>query len=284
MTVEEAYAICRRTTRQAARNFYFAFVLLSEPRRSAIYALYAFARRADDTVDDAPDPDAARRGLEERRAEIDAIYAGSTGEDPVLIALGDAVRRFSIPRRHLHDLLDGMEMDITTTRYATYADLERYCDRVAAAPGLASLHIFGYSDDGAPRLARELGIAMQLVNVLRDVAEDAARGRVYIPTSALHAQGATEDDILQGRLTDGVRRVFEVHTETARQAFATAWPLGDLLDRRARSCVTMLSSTYRAILNRIESEGFDVFATRARLSTPRKLGLMTGAALAGWRP
>lgn len=282
MNTGDAYRICRETTRAAARNFYYAFVLLPEPRRSAIYALYAFARRADDTVDDAPTPEQARRDLEARRAEVAAIYEDAPGDDPVLIALADAVRRFAVPRVHLDDLLDGMGMDIDTTRYATYADLEVYCDRVAAAPGLASLHIFGFSDPEAPRLARELGIAMQLVNVLRDVAEDAERGRIYIPQEALRVHGAHEDDILHGRLTPAVRRVFEAHTATARRAFATAQPLGDLLDRRARSCVTMLGTTYRSILDEIERQGFDVFGARARLSTARKLRLMTGSALAGW--
>ncbi len=282
MNTGDAYRVCRETTRTAARNFYYAFVLLPEPRRSAIYALYAFARRADDSVDDAPNPERARADLRARRTEIAAIYGGAPGDDPVLIALADAVRRFAIPRVHLDDLLDGMEMDIATTRYATYTDLEVYCDRVAAAPGLASLHIFGFSDPDAPRLARELGIAMQLVNVLRDVAEDAERGRIYLPLEALRAHGATEDDILGRRLTPGVRRALEAHAATARRAFATAQPLGDLLDRPARSCVTMLGTTYRSILDEIERRGFDVFGARARLSTARKLRLMTGSALAGW--
>lgn len=282
MNTDDAYRICRETTRAAARNFYYAFVLLPEPRRSAIYALYAFARRADDSVDDAPGPERAEHDLNDRRAEIATIYGGEPGQDPVLVALADAVRRFAIPREHLDDLLDGMEMDIATTRYDTYADLELYCDRVAAAPGLASLHIFGFSDPDAPRLARELGIAMQLVNVLRDVAEDAERDRIYIPREALAAHGATEEDVLGGRLTTELRRVFEAHAATARQAFATAQPLGGLLDRRARSCVTMLGTTYRAILDEIERAGFDVFGSRARLSTPRKLRLMSGSVVAGW--
>ncbi len=284
MTVDEAYAICRQTTRDAARNFYYAFVLLPEPRRSAIYALYAFARRADDSVDDAPTEDRARHDLAERRAEIGTVYAERPSEDAVLIALTDAVRRFSIPRRHLDDLLDGMEMDIATTRYATFADLEVYCDRVAAAPGLASLHIFGFTDPAAIPLARELGIAMQLVNVLRDVAEDADRGRIYLPLKALAAQGATEEDVLEGRLTPAVRRVLEAHAATARRAFATAEPLGDHLDRRARSCVAMLATTYGAILDQIERDDFEVFARRAGLSTGRKLALMARSATVGWRP
>lgn len=282
MTTDEAYTFCRKTTRTAARNFYYAFVLLSEPRRSAIYALYAFARRADDAVDEATSADAARRDIARLRTEVDAIVRGEPENDPVQIALADAVQRFSIPRRHLDELVDGMEMDIDITRFATAADLEGYCDRVAAAPGLASLYIFGFSDPKAPELARELGIAMQLVNVLRDVAEDAARGRIYIPLDTLAAHGATEDDILQGRLTPEIRRIFEAHAATARQAFAAANPLTDMLDGPARSCVTMLSTTYQSILDQIEDRGYDVFTNRARLSTARKLRLMAGSAAARW--
>ncbi len=278
--VTQAYATCRAMTREHARNFYYGFVLLPEPRRSAIYALYAFARRADDAVDEAPNPQTATDGVHALRGQVTGLYAGDIDpHDAVLVALGDAVRRFGIPRRHLDDLLDGMEMDIVPRAYPTSHDLERYCRRVASAPGLASLEIFGYSDERAPYYAGRLGVAMQLVNIIRDVDDDAARGRIYLPRDEMRAAGVTPEDILARRFTPALADVLAAQARRARRTFAEADHLLPLLDAPSRACVRMLGTTYRAILDRIESRGYDVFAERVSIATSRKLALMARSAI-----
>ncbi len=275
MTVEKAYERCRSIARAEARNFYYGFVLLPPERRAGIYAAYAFSRRADDSVDgDEPVPEKLE-AVAERRRELDACYLGTPPpDDAVLVALADTVRRFGVPRRHLDALVDGVEMDLTRSRYATFDELEGYCNRVAGAVGLVSLYIFGFRDPAAPELARELGVAMQLVNIMRDVAEDAERDRIYLPMDELADCGVTEADILSATSSPAFRAVMARNGVRARERFARGERLLPLLDRRARMCVAMLSGLYREILGDIEACDYDVFAGRVRLSTPRKLRLM----------
>jgi 15-cis-phytoene synthase len=275
VTLEEAYAHCRAVARAEARNFYYGFVLLPPERRAGIYAAYAFSRRADDSVDgDEPLP-VKTRAVAERRAELDAVYAGVPPVgDPVLVALADTVRRFGIPRRHLDDLIDGVQMDLETRRYPDEAALTAYCARVAGAVGLVSLYVFGFSDARAPAYADELGLGLQLVNIMRDVAEDAARDRIYLPLDAMRAHGVTEEDILAGRLTPGFRSLMAAQGARAHRLIDGGERLLPLLDRRARMCVSMLSGLYRAILGEIEACGYDVLDRRVSLSAARKLALM----------
>ena len=207
MTVETAYERCRTITRAAARNFYYGFVLLPNPRRAGIYAAYAFARRADDAVDEEGPLDAKLEAVTELRRELDAAYAGAVSEDDeVLVALADTVHRFAIPRQHFDALIDGVAMDLTTTRYASFAELKPYCDRVAGAVGLVSLHIFGFRNPEAPDHAADLGVGMQIVNIMRDVAEDAERDRIYLPQDEMAAHGVTDADILAGVTTPQIGR------------------------------------------------------------------------------
>jgi len=274
MTLDEAYEHCRLVARSEARNFYYGFVLLPPDRRASIYAAYAFSRRADDSVDGPGEAGSKLAAVAERRRELEAVYSGDAPEDPVLAALADTVARFQIPRRHLDDLLDGVEMDLVATRYPDWDALERYCERVAGAVGIVSLHIFGFSDSRAPELARDLGIALQIVNIMRDVAEDAGRGRIYLPQEDLGAHGVEEGDILAGEVTPGFQRLMAHYGLMARDFFARGERLLPLLDRRARMCVGMLAGLYREILNDIEDRDYDVFGERVALSTPRKLALM----------
>ncbi|MBJ7457267.1 MAG: squalene/phytoene synthase family protein, partial [Thermoleophilia bacterium] len=209
------------------------------------------------------------------RRDLDACVAGTaTAGDPVLVALSDAIRRFAIPRRHLDALIDGVEMDITVDRYADFPALKVYCDRVAGAVGLVSLHIFGFRDPAAPDHAADLGVALQIVNIMRDVAEDAARGRIYLPADEMAAHGVTEADLVAGRLTPGFRALMARQGVRAREYFAAGERLLPLLDRRSRMCVAMLAGLYREILDEIEARDHDVFAGRVALSAPRKLRLM----------
>lgn len=282
MTVDAAYAHCRLVARTAARNFYYGFVMLPPERRAAIYAAYAFSRRADDSVDGQDAAHAKLAAVAARRGELDAVYAGETpSDDPVLIALEHTVRRFDIPRTHLDDLLDGVEMDLTRTRYEDWPALEAYCARVAGAVGLVSLHIFGFSSASAPGYANDLGIALQIVNIMRDVAEDAARERIYLAQEDMAAHGVDEEDVLAGTMTPGFRDLMASYAIRARERFARGEMLLPLLDRRSRMCVAMLASLYREILSGIEERGYDVFGDRVAVSTPRKLALMGQSTLAG---
>jgi phytoene synthase len=275
VTVEAAYERCRTITRAAARNFYYGFVLLPNPRRAGIYAAYAFSRRADDAVDEDGPIAAKLAAVAELRHELDDVYAGRPDpDDEVLVAMADMVRRFDVPRAHFDALIDGVEMDLTRRRYATFADLKEYCDRVAGAVGLVSLHIFGYHDPEAPVRAADLGVGMQIVNIVRDVAEDAERDRIYLPQDEMAAHGVTDDDILAGRTTDGMRRLLRDQAARARAYIARGDEVLPTLDRRARACVAMLGGLYEAILDEIEARDYDVFGERVSLSTTRKLTLM----------
>jgi phytoene synthase len=275
VTLDEAYGACRGIARQEARNFYYGFILLPPEKRAGIYAAYAFSRRADDSVDG--DGSAASRlaAVADRRDELDACYAGEPpADDPVLVALADTVRRFGVPRDHLDALLDGVAMDLTVDRYPDFPALKEYCDRVAGAVGLVSLHVFGFSDPAAPGHAADLGVAMQIVNIMRDVAEDAGRDRIYLPADEMGAHGVSEADLMAGLATPGFRELMRAQGARARDYFARGERLLPLLDRRARMCVSMLSGLYREILEAIEARDHDVLAGRVSLSTPRKLALM----------
>lgn len=275
MMLDEAYERCRDIAREQARNFYYGFILLPPERRAGIYAAYAFSRRADDSVD-GDEPMAERlAAVAARRTELDACVAGEPpAGDLVLVALADTIRRFGIPREPLDALLDGVETDLTVTRYPDFPALKAYCDRVAAAVGVVSLYIFGFTDPRAPAHARDLGVAMQLVNIMRDVAEDAERDRIYLPADEMAAHGVSEDDIRCGHAGPGFRALMREQALRARDYFERGERLLPMLDRRARMCVSMLSGLYLEILAAIEQRDFDVFTGRVALSTPHKLALM----------
>lgn len=276
MRTAAAYEACREITKAEARNFYFGFVLLPPDRRAAIYAAYAFSRRADDSVDGTDSMDEKLAAVSARRAELDACYRGTPDpSDLVLVALADTVRRYGIPRRHLDALLDGVEMDLTERRYASWDELEHYCDRVAGAVGIVSLYIFGFRDDAAPKHARDLGVGMQIVNIMRDVLEDAERDRIYLPGDEMAAHGVREEQLRAGKTSEGFRGLMAQQAERAHEYIERGERLLPLLDRRARMCVAMLSGLYREILSDIEAGGYDVVLDRrVSLSTGRKLGLM----------
>ena len=282
MTVEEAYLQCRAVARREARNFYYGFVLLDRPRRDAIHAAYAFSRRCDDSVD-GDEPMAWKLAqLAARRQEIAACVEGRPDpEDGVLVALTDAIARYGIPVESLAAIVDGVEMDLTTTRYPDFATLKQYCDRVAGAVGIVSLHIFGFTDPRAPKRAEDLGVALQIVNIMRDVAEDASRERIYLPGDDMTRHGVTEADIATGVVTPGLRALLAQQSARARSFFDEGCQLLPLLDRRSRMCVATMSGLYMEILDTIEAQAFDVFSERVGLSTGRKVRVMVGGAIAG---
>jgi phytoene synthase len=271
--IAAAYGYCRELTRREAKNFYYGFALLPSPQRRAIYSAYAFARQADDIVDASLPVDEARRQLDAYRAALDTAL-DYRPEGPVFQALQRTVTRYVITRPLLYDILDGCETDLTRTRYETFVPLKEYCDQVAGAVGLISIEIFGYrGGDRARRYAADLGVALQLTNILRDVQEDAERGRIYLPLDEMNWFGWTEEDLIAGRVTSEFRRFMALQTDRARDYFREGRKLLPLLPGRARACVGVMAGIYMSILDEIERDPAVIFRRRAGPSTGQKLAL-----------
>jgi 15-cis-phytoene synthase len=261
MSVQQAYAEVGRITRREAKNFAYGIMVLPRAKRQAIAAIYAFARRVDDVADGELPP-------EERRAELEELRAALRGDpaDPVFVALRDARERFGIPQEPLEALIDGGLQDIEQSTYADFAELRGYCEKVAGAVGLACVPVYG-SDD--TEHAMTLGIALQLINIIRDVEEDRQLGRVYLPQDELTAFGVEEL-----ALSPQFRELMAFEAERARAYLAEGLRLLDSLDRRSALCVGTFAELYRETLDRIEAGGFDVFGKKTRLSAPRKLAVV----------
>ena len=268
LTVERAYAEVERLTRQRARNFAYGIMLLPRPKRRAIAAVYAFAREVDDVADHPALP------AEEKRRRLtllrEAIEAGS-GDAAMLVALADARRRYPIPARALQDLIDGGLQDTEQRRYATFDDLLGYCRRVAGAVGVACVAIYGADQ---PQRAETLGVALQLINIMRDVGEDWELGRVYLPQEELASFGVKEKDIAGGRCTSAWQALMAYQAARARVYLAEGRTLLGYLDRRSFACVATFANLYEATLERIEERGFDVFDGPPQLSPLTKLRIV----------
>ncbi len=287
--VYSAYQVCQQITKREAKNFYYGFISLPEPKRRAIHAAYAFSRQCDDAVDSQGLHTEKLLALEEASIRLHQCYAGNP-TDPVMLALHDAVTRYHIPSTYFEALLEGMAMDIETTRYRTFEELRAYCYRAASVIGLICLEIFGYRQPQAKTFAIDLGIAMQLTNILRDLKEDAERGRIYLPQQELRDFGVSEEDILTGHLTGQFRALMRYQVRRARKYFASGIRLLPLLPPRSRMCTAVLQGIYAAILERIEDADYDVFKKRISLSTLEKTQLtvslwfwgLTTEAIASW--
>ncbi len=261
MTVDEAYAEVQRVTRARAKNFAYGIMLLPRAKRRAIAAIYAFAREVDDIADGEAPVAEKRAGLEELRAALDDPPATA-----MHVALGDARARFAIPREALAALVDGGMQDTEKTRYASFDELRGYCEKVAGAVGVACVAVYG-SDD--VERARTLGVALQLINIMRDVDEDRALGRVYLPQDELDRFGVTELAV-----SPEWRELMAFEATRARAHLDEGLHLLDSLDRRSALCVATFAGLYRGQLERMEANGFDVFNASCRLSTPAKLGVV----------
>jgi len=272
IAVEQAYAEVQRVTRERAKNFAYGIMVLPAEKRRAISAVYAFAREVDDVADGDLPLAAKREQLEALRATLDDAAPSS----PMAVALADARNRFAIPAEALSALVDGGLQDTEQTRYASFEDLRGYCEKVAGAVGVACVAVYG-SDD--VERARTLGIALQLINIMRDVAEDWELGRVYLPQDELAQHGVTEDDIAQRRVTPAWRSLMSFQTERARAHLDEGLKLLDTLDRRSALCVSTFAGLYRGQLDRIEANGFDVFGASCRLSTLAKLAVVARGVL-----
>ena len=270
MTVEAAYAEVERLTRREARNFAYGIRVLPKDQRRAISAIYAFARRVDDVADGELPVEQKRERLHSLRAALD-----SAPVDPMFVALADARSRYEIPGGPLHALVDGGLQDTEQDRYADFAELDGYCRRVAGAVGVACVAVYGSHDVGR---AATLGVALQLINIIRDVREDWELGRVYLPQDELTAYGVGEADIAAGHTGTEWRALMAFQASRARAHLDEGLGLLETLDSRSAACVSTFAGLYRATLARIESRGFDVFDGSVRLSSLTKLRIM-GAGL-----
>lgn len=265
-SLQEAYLRCTEVTRYASKSFFFSSQLLPPEKRRAVRALYAFCRTTDDIVDQASsDPTLA---LAEWVVQVRTPTPPA--DDPVLVAWHDTRNRYDLSQRLVDELLAGVAMDLTISRYASFADLWLYCYRVASVVGLLSMGITG-SAVGAEPYAIKLGVALQMTNILRDIGEDAGRGRVYLPLEDLERFGLSADDILHGVQDERFQALMRFEIERTRQLYAESWPGIALLPPDSRLAIAAAARVYRGILDKIEANNYDVYTKRAHLKRREKL-------------
>jgi phytoene synthase len=288
VTTAEAYAVCRTIAQREAKNFYYSFRVLPQQKRNAMCAVYAFMRRADDISDDETQPVAERRAVMARWLEAwqEARRSGLSA-DPVFLALNDTQKMFAIPDALLEDLVRGTTMDLDpctnveneSQTFATFHELYRYCYLVASVVGLVCIKIFGYSDARAEKFAEETGVAFQLTNILRDVKEDAERGRVYLPLDLLQEFGVSLDRVQAlsagSPMQTNERAMLHVVGARAEQYYASAARLLPLIDADSRAALWVLVTIYHRLLHKISKADGDVFTERISISTPLKLTILT---------
>jgi 15-cis-phytoene synthase len=302
VTTTEAYAVCRTIAQREAKNFYYSFRVLPEHKRNAMCAVYAFMRRADDISDDESLPIVERRKVMSQWLNTwrEARRSG-VSDDPVFLAVNDTQKKFAIPDALLEDLVKGTTMDLedslpgvvtvtdttmteqggqtqTLQIYEDFDGLYRYCYLVASVVGLVCIRIFGYSDPRAEKLAEKTGVAFQLTNILRDVSEDAERGRIYLPLRDLEAKRVSVERLLLatqgGEKSETVTELLALEASRARDFYAAAQELLPLIDRDSRAALWVLVTIYRGLLERITDRNYDVFSERVSVPTSRKLMIL----------
>ena len=293
-SLSEAYAECRAVTKHRATNFYYAFASLPRDKRNAIYAAYAFAGSVDDAVDEAGSRELRRQRLAEARGILDQAYAAESDPEAaqrggwLALALGDTVRRFPIPKDYFLDLIAGMEQDLEQRRYASYEELLDYCYKAASVIGLICVEIFGY-DRSRAEIAREaaidMGRALQLTNILRDVKEDAARDRIYLAQEDLTTHGYGEADVIANRYNAEFRALLSDYADRAFALYDSGLRLIPLLDGpRSRMCCNGLQGVYRSILDEIVKRDYDVYSARVSPSKADRLLLLFRLWIGGAKP
>jgi 15-cis-phytoene synthase len=270
--------LAARLTRRSRSNFYYAFLTLPRRRREALYAVYAFCRTVDDIADlggeRGADPSAQRRELRRWREDVARCYdPRAIPEHPIAVRLQAAVHAYAIPRAAVEAIIDGVEMDLDRVAYETADDLYPYCYRVASAVGLACIEIFGYTDPRARQYAVDLGTALQLTNIIRDVGADARAGRVYVPQADLRAFGVTVDDLKAGRYTEQFVRLMTHQAARARRFYRFAWESFPTADGRALVAAEIMGRIYLALLGEIEARRFRVFDERVTVPVAKKLAI-----------
>jgi phytoene synthase len=283
-----AYSVCRGIARSQAKNFYYGFLVLPKRKRQALCAVYAFMRRCDDISDD-PSLSASER-RQKLDAWVDAFHAAQAGfatDDPVLIALTDAQRRFHIPLGLLDGLAYGTSMDVEdqnadevaasglNIQYRSFQDLERYCYHVASVVGLVCIRIFGYTDPAAEPLAERCGLAFQLTNIIRDVKEDAGLGRIYLPQEDLEQFGVSAPELISGPDLNRVRPLLEIEAQRAFENYRAGEQLLPMISEDSQPALWVLINIYRGLLEKIVRLNYDVFSRRVSLTTREKLIILS---------
>ena len=301
-SLKRSYDFCREIAKSRAKNFYYSFIVLPAERRRAMCAVYAFMRYSDDIVDEEAEEADKENRLNACREYLDRAYGETPADDSGLLpadanggttagaydgspadgkglipAFRDTVGRFDIPRAYFDAIIDGAQMDLTVTRYATFEDLYQYCYRVASAVGLVCIHIFGFTGAEAKRYAESCGIAFQLTNILRDVQEDAGMGRIYLPQEDLDAFGYPEEHLRNGLLNDSFRRLMAFQVERARSYYDAALPLLPQVQSSSRACLAAMIGIYRACLEEIPRRQYDVYSQRIGLTPWKKLSITARA-------
>ena len=277
--LKAAYRACARLTRRRAKNFYYAFLGLPRDKRRAVYAVYAFCRQADDIADGPEEIPAKRLALKKLRSRLLQAVSGEP-QCSVDLALSDAIARFAVEPADLAHVIDGVESDLSVSRYADFEELRRYCELVASAPGLAVLPILadGRRERGIAEQDRDaataLGIGMQLTNIVRDVSEDTARGRIYLPQEDLERFGVPENDLKKPEASKALRELVAFESGRARTFLREGERLLTRLPRRSRRCPALLIALYSRVLDRIRQRGYDVLGAPATLSTREKVCLL----------
>ena len=261
---------CQQKAAASGSSFYYSFIFLPADRRRAITALYAFCREVDDVVDECHDAQIAATTLAWWRQEVGRLYAGHA-EHPVTRALAPLLGQFHLPQEQLLEIIDGMEMDLQQTRYLDFTALSLYCYRVASVVGLLAAEIFGSSDRRTQKYAHDLGTAFQLTNIIRDVGEDARRGRVYLPLDELKRFDVPVADILAARQSDNFRRLMEFQIERAEHYYTQAMNELPAVDRQAQRPGLVMAAIYRTLLEEIKRDGCQVLIQRTSLTPVRKL-------------
>jgi len=268
---------CEDRTRKSGSSFYYSFMFLPKEKRRAITALYAFCREVDDVVDECSDAGVARTTLNWWRMQVADIYDGKP-QHPVAQALVPIVKQFNMAQEHLLEIIDGMEMDLDQPRYPDFKSLQLYCYRVASVVGLLAAEIFGYTDRQTQKYAHDLGIAFQLTNIIRDVGEDARRGRIYLPMDELQQFGVTASDILNVNETENFQKLMKFQIERAQRYYQQALAHLPAVDRKSQRTGLIMAAIYRATLDEVVSSGCHVLKERVSLTPLYKLRL----AFAAW--
>ena len=279
MNLQDSYDACRDITKERAKNFYYGIRLLPKERRDSLCACYAFFRISDDLSDDDSIADQA-----ERLAEWKASVRESVAPHPVLPAFHDTIAKYHIPHRYFEELLEGTTSDLTVTRYVTFDELYRYCYRVASTVGLVCLHVFGFDgSQEALEQAEARGIAFQLTNILRDLAEDGERGRIYLPQEDLQQFEVSEEMFLSGKGTPQLQALLAFEVARAKDYYERSSRLSERVEPESRASLEAMTGIYRALLGKVEDMGTRVFRERAKLSKLEKLSLAGKTALSGLR-
>ncbi len=261
---------CKQKTAASGSSFCYSFLFLDKERNQAITALYAFCREVDDVVDECHELEVARQKLQWWQHEISSTYAGNP-QHPVTRALAEPIRKYNLPQEHFQEIIDGMEMDLDHTRYDSFKDLSLYCYRAASVVGLLAAEIFGYQNRQTLKYAHNLGMALQLTNILRDIREDGERGRIYLPLDELAQFGVTNDDILNYTLNPSVQALLQFQADRANDYFRIAYEMLPDEDRYQQISGLVMAAIYHATLKKIERIGFNVMDGRISINPLYKI-------------